>query len=76
MQNLPLNINFLIGDYIFDCKKNALIINKEFQNIYMIKTKKCKKIKVAGRFFCENCEKKRILGARMVMNNLITGYIY
>lgn len=24
MQNLPIEINFLIGDYLFDCRKNPI----------------------------------------------------
>ena len=45
MNNLPHELNYEIGDYLFDCRKNCnYIINKEFYEIFKNKTKNCKKI--------------------------------
>jgi hypothetical protein len=73
MQNLPIELNYEIGNYLFTCKKNPLYINKEFTDIFKYKTKKCKEIKISRKTYCQNCEKKQIWRARMIMNNLLTG---
>ena len=73
MQNLPIELNYEIGNYLFTCKKNPLYINKEFTDIFKHKTKKCKEIKISRKTYCQNCEKKQIWRARMIMNNLLTG---
>lgn len=73
MQNLPIEINFLIGDYLFDCRKNPIIINKEFQQIFNAKTLMCEKVKISRKIYCKRCDKKSIWKARMIMNNLLTG---
>jgi hypothetical protein len=74
MDNLPHEINFLIADYIFDCKKNKdYIINKEYYNIYNKKTKNCKKIFLLNKNLCTKCDKKKIWRARMIINNLLPG---
>lgn len=74
MQNLPIELNYEIGDYLFDCRKNCnYIFNKEFYTIFKSKTKKCKEIKISRKTYCQNCEKKQIWRARMIMNNLLPG---
>jgi|TARA_R110001592_G_C12814983_1_gene718422 hypothetical protein len=73
MQNLPIELNYEIGNYLFTCKKNPLYINKEFTDIFKYKTKKCKEVKISRKTYCQNCEKKQIWRARMIMNNLLTG---
>ena len=38
MDKLPKEINMLIGDYLFDCRKNYKYINnKEYYDIYLEK---------------------------------------
>ena len=61
MQNLPEDLNNIIGDYLFSCKKYPIYINKEFTNIFSRKT------------YCQHCDKHQIWRARMIMNNLLTG---
>ena len=73
MQNLPIELNYEIGKYLFSCKKYPLYINKEFTDIFKYKTKKCKEVKISRKTYCQNCEKKQIWRARMIMNNLLTG---
>jgi len=45
MQNLPIELNYEIGNYLFTCKKNPLYINKEFTDIFIHVTKNCKPTK-------------------------------
>lgn len=74
MNNLPVELNYEIGNYLFDCQKNYnYIINKEFYEIFKKKTKKCDKVKLLGKNLCTKCEKKKIWRARMILNNLLPG---
>ena len=74
MNNLPNELNYLIGDYLFKCRKNTdYIINKEFYEIFKNKTKNCKKIYLLRKNLCEECDKKAIWRIRMIMNNLLPG---
>ena len=74
MNNLPNELNYVIGDYLFECRKNTdYIINKEFYKIFKRKTKKCKKIYLLRKNLCEKCDKKKIWRARMILNNLLPG---
>ena len=55
MNNLPLELNMLIGSYLFDCKKNAnYIINKEYYDIYKKKNKIVKKF-ILRKNLCLKC---------------------
>ena len=74
MNNLPIELNYEIGNYLFNCHKNFnYIINKEFYEIFKNKTKNCKKIYLLRKKLCERCDKKAIWHVRMVMNNLLPG---
>ena len=72
MNNLPLELNLLIGSYLFDCKKNAnYIINKEYYDIYKKKTENCKKLFILRKNLCLKCDRSKIIRARMIINNLL-----
>lgn len=72
MDKLPKEINMLIGDYLFDCRKNyKYIINKEYYDIYKKKTENCKKIFILRKYLCRNCDQSKIIRARMIINNLL-----
>ena len=74
MNNLPNELNYLIGEYLFKCRKNTdYIINKEFYEIFKKKTKNCKKIYLLRKNLCTECDKKKIWRARMILNNLLPG---
>jgi len=73
MQNLPEDLNNIIGDYLFSCKKYPIYINKEFTKIFCKKTNKCKEVTICRKTYCQNCDKQQIWRARMIMNNLLTG---
>ena len=73
MQNLPIELNYEIGNYLFTCKKNPLYINKEFTDIFTHVTKNCKPHKISGKTYCQNCEKDKIWKSRMITKNLLTG---
>lgn len=74
MKNLPLEINYKIGDYLFSCRKNTnYIINKEYYDIFKHKTSNCKKIFLLRKNLCQHCDKDKIWRARMIINNLLTG---
>tara|TARA_R110001592_G_scaffold33135_2_gene115266 strand:- start:1765 stop:1986 length:222 start_codon:yes stop_codon:yes gene_type:complete len=73
MQNLPIELNYEIGKYLFSCKKYPIYINKEFTDIFKYRTKKCKPHIISGKTYCQQCEKQRIWRARLIMNNLLTG---
>ena len=73
MQNLPIELNYEIGKYLFSCKKYPIYINKEFTDIFKCRTKKCKEVKISRKTYCQRCEKDKIWRARMIMNNLLTG---
>ena len=72
MNHLPNEINMLIGNYLFDCRKNTnYIFNQEYYKIYKKKTEKCKKIFILRKNLCLNCERAKIIKARMIINNLL-----
>jgi uncharacterized OB-fold protein len=74
MDNLPNELNYEISNYLYTCRKNTnYIINKEYYKIYKHKTKKCKKIYLLRKHLCEECDKKNIWRARMILNNLLPG---
>ena len=73
MNNLPEDLNNIIGDYLFSCKKYPIYINKEFTKIFCKKTSKCKEVTICRKTYCQNCDKQQIWRARMIMNNLLTG---
>ena len=73
MQNLPEDLNNIIGDYLFGCKKYPIYINKEFTGIFCKKTKNCKEVTISRKTYCQHCDKNQIWRARMIMNNLLTG---
>ena len=73
MQNLPEDLNNIVGDYLFSCKKYPIYINKEFTKIFCKKTNKCKEVTICRKTYCQNCDKQQIWRARMIMNNLLTG---
>ena len=73
MQNLPIELNYEIGKYLFSCKKYPIYINKEFTDIFKYRTKKCIPHIISGKTYCQQCEKQRIWRSRLVMNNLLTG---
>ena len=59
MNNLPNELNYLIGDYLFKCRKNTdYIINKEFYEIFKNKTKNCKKIYLLRKIYVKSVIKK------------------
>ena len=59
MNNLPNELNYLIGDYLFKCRKNTdYIINKEFYNECKNKTKNCKKIYLLKKIYVKSVIKK------------------
>lgn len=72
MDHLPHEMNMLIGNYLFDCKKNNnYIFNKEYYNIYKKETENCEKIFILRKNLCINCDRAKILRARMIINNLL-----
>ena len=73
MNNLPEDLNNIIGDYLFGCKKYPIYINKEFTEIFCKKTKNCKEVIISRKTYCQHCDKNQIWRARMIMNNLLTG---
>ena len=58
MNNLPYEIKSIICDYAFHCKKDFLIIDKEFNSICKKKTQNCKYIECFNTKLCKNCDKK------------------
>ena len=73
MNNLPEDLNNIIGEYLFGCKKYPIYINKEFTEIFCEKTKNCKEVTISRKTYCKHCDKNQIWRARMIMNNLLTG---
>lgn len=72
MNQLPYEMNMLIGSYLFDCKKNTnYIINREYYNIYKKKTENCEKLFILRKNLCLKCDRAKILRARMIINNLL-----
>jgi len=72
MDNLPHEINMLIGNFLFDCRKNKnYIINKEYYDIYKKKTEDCKKLFILRKNLCRKCDQLKIIRARMIINNLL-----
>jgi hypothetical protein len=53
---LPLELQNIILDYVFECKKRQnFYINKEIVNYVGKKNKKCKKNIVFGKELCVKC---------------------
>ena len=74
MDRLPNEINYLIGDYLFECRKNTdYIFNKEYYKIFKEKTEDCERIYLLNKNLCKKCDKNAIWHARMIMNNLLPG---
>ena len=73
MNNLPEDLNNIIVEYLFGCKKYHIYINKEFTEIFCEKTKNCKEVTISRKTYCQHCDKNQIWRARMIMNNLLTG---
>ena len=72
MDNLPYELNMLIGNYLFDCAQNYnYIINKEYYNIYKTKTENCEKLFILRKNLCLKCDRSKIIRARMIINNLL-----
>ena len=72
MDELPYELNMLIGSYIFDCRKNKnYIINKEYLNIYRENTKNCEKLFILRKNLCKKCDRSKIIRAHMIINNLL-----
>ena len=72
MNNLPHELNYIIGNYLFDCRKNTnYIINKEFYEIFKKKTKDCKNLFILRKNLCLKCDRSKIIRARMIINNLL-----
>ena len=72
MDELPYELNELIGSYLFDCRKNKnYIINKEYFKIYKENTKNCEKLFILRKNLCKNCDRSKIIRAHMIINNLL-----
>ena len=72
MDELPYELNMLIGSYLFDCRKNKkYIINKEYLNIYRENTKNCEKLFILRKNLCKKCDRSKIIRAHMIINNLL-----
>lgn len=72
MDKLPIEINMLIGDYLFDCRKNyKYIINREYYDIYKKKTENCEKLFILRKNLCKKCDRSKIIRAHMIINNLL-----
>ena len=58
---LPLELQNIILDYVFECKKTQnFYINKEIVNYVGKKNKKCKKNIVYGKELCVKCHAKEL----------------
>tara|TARA_B110000858_G_scaffold84863_1_gene98157 strand:+ start:723 stop:1001 length:279 start_codon:yes stop_codon:yes gene_type:complete len=65
MQNLPIEMNYEIGKYLFSCKKYPLYINKEFTDIFKYVTRKCTLIKnpmFKNKTICCRCDGRHVTG--------------
>lgn len=72
MNCLPNEINKLILDYLYTCKKEKrYIINKNFLKLHKQKCKKCNSIFILNKNLCNICEKDKIIKCRMIINNLL-----
>lgn len=58
LKNLPEDIQRIIFDYAFFCKKDQhFYIDKELTKFILKKNKKCKAIKCLGKNVCKECHK-------------------
>lgn len=74
MDNLPHEINHIILEYIYGCRKNnQQIFNKESTKNFFKITKDCEKIHIMRKDLCKKCDKKAIRHVRMIINNLLPG---
>lgn len=70
--HLPKEINHIIFSFLFKCNKDRdYIVNKETNTIFNNITKDCEKIFVFRKNVCTNCDKKKIIQLRMMLNNLL-----
>ena len=69
MENLPNEINYVISEYVYGCRKhNQIIFNKESKQNFLKITNKCKKIKLLGKCICQECDKKTIWYLKTMMD--------
>ena len=72
MNKLPNEMIHEILDFTYKCdKERNYIINKNFYNIHKMKCKKCNFIKLLHKRLCYQCEKQKVIRARLIINNLL-----
>ena len=72
MNQLPNEIILEILNFTYNCKKERnYILNKNFLNIHNKKCEKCKFIFLLHKNLCYECEKDKVIKARLIINNLL-----
>lgn len=72
MNQLPNEILLEILNFTYKCKKEKnYILDKNFLKIHNKKCKKCKFVYLLHKKLCYNCERDKIIKARLIINNLL-----